>query len=202
MKPMTRQFTALLGAILAILLALGCAPISASFQNMSTLVQASATVAQKEAGDTRTADVESKTRVGANDAGSSSLLEDCPVTESVWYKPPEDSAVNDPPAFGYYYVNKDESIIASAWWTQDKYKDALRSGENGVKVGWFRPAGEELMITGERLDGNAPPLESHVPCCYPTRFQATGISFPTKGCWRVVARSGGSELEFVVWVGS
>ena len=123
---------------------------------------------------------------------------DCPITEPVWAKPPEDSAVQNPPAAGYYYVNEDRSIWAAAWWAgQD---EPLRFSEEGVKVGWFRPAGAELVITGQRLDGEAPPLEAHASCCYPTRFQASGLYFPTEGCWEVTAKAGGRELLFVVWV--
>ena len=85
-----------------------------------------------------------------------------------------------------------EDFLAAARW--------LKASKEGVKVGWFRPAGADLEITGQRLDGQAPPLKAHVPCCYPTRFQATGLSFPTEGCWEVTARAAESELSFVVWV--
>jgi hypothetical protein len=67
-------------------------------------------------------------------------------------------------------------------------------------MGWFRPAGETLTITGQRLDAEAPPLEAEIPCCYPTRFQATGLYFPTEGCWEVNAAAAESELSVVVWV--
>lgn len=125
--------------------------------------------------------------------------EKCPVTEPSWVIPPEDSAVQNPPAYGYYFVNEDSSILASAWWTEHE-EYPLRAGGEGNKVGWFRPAGAELEITGNRLDGQAPPLEAHVPCCYPTRFQATGLYFPTEGCWKVIAGAADSELSFVVKV--
>ena len=125
-------------------------------------------------------------------------VEACPVSEPVWDKPPEDSAVQNPSEFGYYFVNEDRSMWASAWWEGEelllsKYKD-------GVKVGWFRPEGADLEITGQRLDASAPPLESHVPCCYPTRFQSSGLYFPTEGCWEVTSTAADSELSFTVWV--
>ncbi len=123
----------------------------------------------------------------------------CPLTEATWIKPPEDSAVLNEPAFGYYFVNEDQSIWASAWWTGNE-EFPLRAGEEGNKLGWFRPAGAELVITGQRLDGDAPSLQAEIPCCYPTRFQATGLYFPTEGCWEVNAKSGGRELSFTVWV--
>jgi hypothetical protein len=135
---------------------------------------------------------------GAPPAESTSA-HSCPLTEPVWVKPPEDSAVQGSPEYGYYFVNEDRSIWASAWWTgQEEYH--LRAGEEGNKVGWFRPTGATLEITGRRIDAQAAPLEAHVPCCYPTRFQATGLVFPTEGCWEVTAMAADSRLSFVVWV--
>ena len=123
----------------------------------------------------------------------------CPLTEPVWAKPPEDSAVQGSHGYEYYFVNDDRSIWASAWWTRQP-DSPLRVSADGIKVGWFRPAGATLEITGQRIDAQAPPLGAQVPCCYPTRFQATGLYFPTEGCWKVTARAADSELVFVVWV--
>lgn len=125
----------------------------------------------------------------------------CPVTEPLWLKPPDDPAVQGSPEPGYYYVNQDRSMWASAWWKGQK-EDALRATEEGVKVGWFRPAGADLEITGRRLDSESPPLEAHLPCCYPTRFQASGLVFPMAGCWEVTAKAAHSQLSFVVSIGS
>ena len=123
---------------------------------------------------------------------------DCQVTEPAWALPPEDSAVQDAPAHGYYFVNKDSSMWASAWWTKQD-ENYFRASED-IKVGWFRPAGAALEITGQRLDGETDTLDVHTPCCYPTRFQATGLIFPTEGCWEVAAKAEDRELSFVVWV--
>jgi hypothetical protein len=70
----------------------------------------------------------------------------------------------------------------------------------GQKTYWVRPAGTQLLITGRRLDGDGPPVEAHVPCCYPTGFQIVGLFFPTEGCWEVLATAGDSELRFVTRV--
>ena len=126
----------------------------------------------------------------------------CPVTEPVWVKPPEDAAIPNNPEPGYYYVNEDNSIWASAWWAEVKNEKYLRAGEEGIKVGWFRPAGEMLEISGERVDDETVTLEAHIPCCYPTRFQATGLKFPTGGCWEIRAKADESELSFLVKVES
>jgi len=133
-------------------------------------------------------------------AGCSNLpIDECPVTEPIWMKPPDDSAVLDKPVFGYYYANKDRSILTSAWWVEQDMT-YLRVYEEGLKMGWFRPDGADLQITGRRLDGDAPPLEAHVPCCYPTKFQATSLYFPTEGCWEVTAKANKSILIFIVTV--
>jgi hypothetical protein len=107
--------------------------------------------------------------------------------------------VSDPPTYGNYFVNEDRSIWASASWATLK-EDALNISNEWIKVGWFRPAGAELVITGQRLDGNGPSLEAEVPCCYPTRFQDSGLYFPTEGCWKVTAKAADKELSFVVWI--
>lgn len=125
--------------------------------------------------------------------------EACEVTEPVWLTPPEDAAVLNEPVPAYYVTNADQSIIAGAWWwEQEDYP--LTTGERGNKVGWFRPEGVDLTITGRRIDGDAQPMVADVPCCYPTRFQSSGLSFPAEGCWEISAEAGGSELMFTVWV--
>lgn len=130
---------------------------------------------------------------------TSTLTNACQVTKPIWVKPPEDSAVDGSPGYRYYFVNKDRSIWASAWWTGEA-EDYLRVSREGIKVGWFRSAGVVLEITGQRIDAQAPPLDAHVPCCYPTRFQATGLIFPTEGCWEVTARAVDRVLSFIVRV--
>ena len=133
-------------------------------------------------------------------ASPSSERAPCSVTQPVWTKPPTDSAIPEPPAYGYYIVNADRSIMASGWWLGNPHGH-LRAGGDGVKVGWFRPTGATLKIEGRRLDAAAPPLVAHIPCCYPTRFQASGLVFPSAGCWRITARAADSYLSFVVEVG-
>ena len=96
-------------------------------------------------------------------------------------------------------MHTDQSIWALAWQAKDE-KNPFRAGEEGNKIGWFRPAGAELVITGKRLDAEAPPLEAEATCCYPTRFQASGVYFPTEGCWEITAQAEARKLSFVVWV--
>jgi hypothetical protein len=145
------------------------------------------------------APVESATVVPALSQATEDASAACPATEPVWAKPPDDGAVLDEPDYGYYFINADGSIWASAWFAGSEFNEKWPRSQ-GYKVGWFRPEGADLEVTGRRLDEDAPPLEFQAPCCYPTRFQASGLYFSTGGCWEVTARVAGSELSFTVWI--
>jgi hypothetical protein len=70
-----------------------------------------------------------------------------------------------------------------------------------MKFGWWRALpGPKLTIEGRRLDAEAPPLRASIPDGYGAQFQATGIIFPTPGCWEVTGRAGGASLTFVTRV--
>ena len=70
-----------------------------------------------------------------------------------------------------------------------------------TKFGWWRQVSGQLTITGRRLDAAAPPLRSRVPSGYGARgFQASGVHFPTEGCWEVTGTVGTTSLRFVTTV--
>ncbi len=116
----------------------------------------------------------------------------CPVTPRVYAQPPRDPNPFYPDiGVGSWYINADRTMWASAW--------EFRQGGN--KVMWIRPAGEQLVVTGQRLDAEAAPLSADIPCCYPSTFQASGLTFPTSGCWQVTAQAGRAKLQFVIEVG-
>lgn len=74
-------------------------------------------------------------------------------------------------------------------------------GSVSAKVGWWRGLDGTLVIEGRRLDASAPPLVADVPDGYGSHgFQATGLTFPTVGCWRVVGKVSTARLKFVVRV--
>jgi hypothetical protein len=74
-------------------------------------------------------------------------------------------------------------------------------GSLRTKFGWWRGASGSLTITGRRLDGNAPPAKAEVPGGYgDSGFQASGVTFPTPGCWEVTGELAGSRLTFVTLV--
>jgi len=75
------------------------------------------------------------------------------------------------------------------------------NGSIDAKYGWWR-AGDDarLKISGHRLDTAAPPLVAHIPNGYGAGFQATGLTFPTTGCWRVTGTFKSAKLSFTVRV--
>ncbi|MDX6439498.1 MAG: hypothetical protein QOF45_2081 [Gaiellaceae bacterium] len=73
-------------------------------------------------------------------------------------------------------------------------------GSIDAKFGWWRAGSGKIRITGRRLDAPAPPLRAHVPDGYETGFQATGLTFPTTGCWRVTGRYRRASLTFTMLV--
>jgi hypothetical protein len=70
-----------------------------------------------------------------------------------------------------------------------------------MKFGWWRKVAGALTITGQRLDAPAPPLTASVPSGYgDTGFQASGVFFPTEGCWQVTGKVASTSLTFVTFV--
>ncbi len=58
-----------------------------------------------------------------------------------------------------------------------------------------------LQLTGRRLDGPAPPARAHVSDGYGDGgFQASGVDFPTEGCWEVIGALPTTSLRFVSFV--
>jgi hypothetical protein len=71
----------------------------------------------------------------------------------------------------------------------------------GMKFGWWRAAPGKLAITGRRLDAPAPSARGVVPDGYgETGFQASGVDFPTEGCWEVTGALPTTRLTFVTLV--
>lgn len=74
-------------------------------------------------------------------------------------------------------------------------------GSIGWKFPWWRYVSGDLTITGHRLDAPAPPLTSDVPPYGNTDFQASGVIFPTEGCWQVTGTvDHQTSLTFVTFV--
>lgn len=115
---------------------------------------------------------------------------ECSVSKGMLDTPPEDPNAA-PFGSGPWHINPDRTI-----WVWDK---AYKAGDANERL-WIRPSGTQLVVVGRRLDREAPPLQSVIPCCYPTGFQASGLLFPTEGCWEVTGTAGSSKLTFVTKV--
>jgi len=74
-------------------------------------------------------------------------------------------------------------------------------GSLRMKFFWWRGVHGALTIEGKRLDAPALPLRSQIPEGYgDIGFQASGLIFPTEGCWQVTGRVGDASLTFVTRV--
>jgi hypothetical protein len=92
------------------------------------------------------------------------------------------------------------------WLAYTRADHAFVARPRGRKLPWYRAAGSpwgRLRVTGSRLDAPAPPLRFSTPATYPFRlgFQSSSVTFPSEGCWRIVARVGLTKrFVFVVRV--
>ena len=73
-------------------------------------------------------------------------------------------------------------------------------GRLGMKFGWYRLTSGELTITGRRLDAPAPLAWGQTSGYGLTGFNASGVIFPTAGCWQVTGHVGRAALTFVTFV--
>ncbi len=74
-------------------------------------------------------------------------------------------------------------------------------GRVGMKFGWWRTVPGKLAITGYRTDATAPAAIGDVPDGYgDTGFQASGVTFPTEGCWNITGTVGTASLTFTTFV--
>jgi hypothetical protein len=128
----------------------------------------------------------------------------CPASQVTRDSAPADPNADSGGGPANWYVNSDRTIwagpVPEGGWPSG---GTLFSGDGmvkGQKTYWVRPQGKQLAITGRRIDTNGPPVEAHIPCCYPTGFQIVALYFPTQGCWEVSAKAGDNELRFVTEV--
>ena len=127
----------------------------------------------------------------------------CPVTRPRRWRPP--AGVTRDALFGAGAAHGNGKLWVGGLWDEGvieagpEFVDAV--GSIGMKFGWWREVEGWLRISGRRLDGSAPPLRADVPDGYDLRgFQASGVWFPTEGCWEVTGRVGATSLTFVTLV--
>ena len=121
----------------------------------------------------------------------------CPTTEPNGRQPPGES-VESPNFFG------NGQLWTDLWpdgITRIDPDQVLPDGRLRMKFPWWRAISGKLTIEGRRLDGTASALEADIPDGYgDTGFQASGIIFPSEGCWQVTGMVGEASLTFVTQV--
>jgi hypothetical protein len=121
----------------------------------------------------------------------------CPVTPPDHSIPPGQSRNPGADRAPYYGNGRLWTVLPPNGTVREPPK---RDGSIQEKFPWWRGVGGRgrLTIAGRRLDAPAPPLRASIPGGYGlTDFQASGIIFPTAGCWSVTGAAGTATLSFV-----
>lgn len=140
---------------------------------------------------------------------------DCPVTHANGSTPPGEARSGDYHGNGKLwttlhhdgmftvaresspnYLNRDGSIAVDGVLGPD--------GSVGIKAPWWRGPGVRGRVTirARRLDREGGSVARMIPPSgYGlTGFQATGLSLPSTGCWKVTGSVGGARLTFVTLI--
>jgi hypothetical protein len=153
--------------------------------------------------------------IGAPTSGSENAPQSpstsCPVTA------PQNPAFIPPAPYDTLHSFQDHFWFGSnSLWTiipANRVWDALPISSEGYtqKILWWREGyvwdqepEPNLVVTGERLDASAPPLNvSRATNAFAEDIGSAmmvGVDFPTLGCWKITGNYNGIELSFVIWV--
>ncbi len=127
---------------------------------------------------------------GPGEAATRSRAEtECPVTVPNGKGPPPANHGNNALAVGLAPTGTYDALM---------FYEA-NQGKISIKFPWMRLVKGQLRITARRLDAPAPPATARVPNGYGDEgFQASGVVFPTVGCWRVTGSVSDATLSFVI----
>jgi hypothetical protein len=142
---------------------------------------------------------------------SKEIPESCPITRPPAHPfvPPSPYPSKIRPDGFWFGTNKlwTELHTDGTWkglphWSNGTYRQKLFWWREGYD--WHHEPRPMLKVTGERLDAQAPPLQSGVSNGWTDDpdhpFIVVGLNLPALGCWKVTGRSKDAELSFVVWV--
>jgi hypothetical protein len=133
-------------------------------------------------------------------AAASTDADDCPVTQPTT-APPEigERLFGSGSAHGNADLWVGGLGPGGVYTVPEDYPKA--DGSIGIKLGWWRIVAGSLEISGRRLDASAPALDGVASDGYGNiGFQASGVTFPTEGCWEVTGSIGDSTMTFVMLV--
>jgi len=106
--------------------------------------------------------------------------------------------------FGWESAHGNASLWVGGLWPHGVViitpDDVNPDGRLSMKFGWYRLTSGFLTITGRRLDAPAPPASGLASGYGLTGFNASGVNFPTEGCWQVTGRVSRVTLTFVTFV--
>jgi hypothetical protein len=153
--------------------------------------------------------------IGVPTLGSDNVSKDPPTSCLVTV--PQNPAFIPPAPYDTLHSFKDHFWFGSnSLWTiipANGVWDALPLNPEGYtqKILWWREGyvwdqepEPNLVVTGERLDASAPPLNvSKATNAFAEDIGSAmmvGVDFPTLGCWKVTGNYNSIELSFVIWV--
>ncbi len=113
--------------------------------------------------------------------------EACPITMPNDSTPPGE----DPATSSNFHGNEELWVdLYPEWFALAVPNDYVNAdGSIDLKFPWWRGVEGELAIEGHRVDAPEVTLSAEIPRGYGlTGFQASGILFPTEGCWEVTGR--------------
>ncbi len=116
----------------------------------------------------------------------------CPETPMIRATPPQANNA-DPLGEGLWWINDDRSIWMQSW------TGPWHVGYNHKNM-MLKPSGIKPTLAGSRTDAPAPPMEAKWVPQLRAEIQTMGLTFPSKGCWKITATAGDRTLEFVARV--
>jgi hypothetical protein len=133
--------------------------------------------------------------------GAQHVERSCPVTLPNGSIPYEDAGFNHGNGSLWVALWPRGRLLAGPLPDGSSWAEIRPDGSIDAKLGWWRGLGGRLTVQGRRLDAKGPPLRASIPQGYGwSGFQATGVIFPTEGCWQVTGKAGQATLRFVALV--